>query len=123
MEPRGPTLCDGGSSTFGLAEHCRQCGENTFKLLVSFLPPKTRRDLDATDTFRIAVAGAPRAVTTDGALPVEWGVRGPDGKGSGLILVWVEGGAPVGLEYAWYTDDPPTQWPSRERVTVRFSAR
>ena len=67
--------------------------------------------------------GAQRAITTDGALPVEGDVRGPDGEITGLILVWAKNGALAGLEYAWYTGDPPAAWPSSEGGIVRLSGR
>ncbi len=51
-------------------------------------------------------AGARKAVTRNGALPVEGDVRGPDGEVSCLILVWVEDAALAGLEYGWYSDLP-----------------
>lgn len=36
----------------------------------------------------------------------------------GELLVWVRGGRLVGLEQAWYTDDPPLAWPPLESVRV-----
>lgn len=36
----------------------------------------------------------------------------------GELLVWVRSGRLIGLEQAWYTDEPPTSWPVRGRVRV-----
>ena len=44
-----------------------------------------------------------------------------DGEVSGLILLWVKDGVLAALEYAWYSDVPPTEWPDSVNVTVRLS--
>lgn len=36
----------------------------------------------------------------------------------GELLVWVREGRLIGLEQAWYTDEPPQSWPSTEEVRV-----
>lgn len=36
----------------------------------------------------------------------------------GELLVWVRDGRLIGLEQAWYTDDPPESWPPPEMVRV-----
>lgn len=36
----------------------------------------------------------------------------------GELLVWVRSGRLIGLEQAWYTDDPPSTWPAPDRVRV-----
>jgi hypothetical protein len=47
-----------------------------------------------------------RAIVFDGDRPI------------GEILVWVRSGRLIGLEQAWFTDEPPTSWPSPEVVKV-----
>lgn len=37
----------------------------------------------------------------------------------GELLVWVRAGRLIGLEQAWYTDEPPTNWPTPDRVVVQ----
>ncbi|MDQ2637676.1 MAG: hypothetical protein M3Y83_12450 [Actinomycetota bacterium] len=41
-----------------------------------------------------------------------------DDIATGEVLVWVRDGRLIGLEQAWYTDDPPNSWPSADRVRV-----
>lgn len=36
----------------------------------------------------------------------------------GELLVWIRDGRLIGLEQAWYTDDPPQSWPHPEMVRV-----
>jgi hypothetical protein len=36
----------------------------------------------------------------------------------GELLVWIRDGRLIGLEQAWYTDDPPQSWPSPEMVRI-----
>jgi hypothetical protein len=36
----------------------------------------------------------------------------------GELLLWVRDGRLIGLEQAWYTDDPPQSWPMPEVVRV-----
>jgi len=61
---------------------------------------------------------APRAVSTERVLSLEGQVTTEDGEPSGLILVWLENGALSGIEYAWYSDKPPTNWPDDERISI-----
>lgn len=37
----------------------------------------------------------------------------------GEVLVWIREGRLIGLEQAWYTDDPPTAWPRPNQVKAR----
>ena len=60
----------------------------------------------------------PRATYPDGPLPVEATVTGPGSAVIGGILVWIKSGYLDGLEYFWYTDDPPTEWPSPDQLTT-----
>lgn len=34
------------------------------------------------------------------------------------VLVWIKNGRFIGLEQAWYTDEPPAAWPSPGNVRV-----
>lgn len=36
----------------------------------------------------------------------------------GELLVWIRDGRLIGLEQAWYTDEPPQSWPDPEAVRV-----
>ena len=36
----------------------------------------------------------------------------------GEVLVWIRDGRLIGLEQAWFTDDPPKSWPSPEMVRI-----
>lgn len=47
----------------------------------------------------------------DGPLPGSAIVYDDAERPVGEILVWVEKGRLTGLEQAWFTDEPPTQWP------------
>ncbi|MCE7001205.1 hypothetical protein LZG04_41255 [Saccharothrix sp. S26] len=63
---------------------------------------------------------APRADLADGLLPITADVTDADGGYIGEILLWIEHGRLSALEYAWVTDDPPTEWPEPERVHVEY---
>lgn len=36
----------------------------------------------------------------------------------GEVIVWLTNGHVSGLEYAWITDDPPTEWPRPDQMEV-----
>lgn len=59
---------------------------------------------------------APRASCANGPLPVRAFVIGECGETIGEILIWVENGYLSGLELAWFTDEPPAEWPTPEQV-------
>jgi hypothetical protein len=40
------------------------------------------------------------------------------GEHIGGILVWIKAGQLSALEYFWYTDEPPTQLPSVDRIVA-----
>lgn len=63
-------------------------------------------DLDVPDQL-------PPASIVDGPLPVRAIV--PD---AGEVLIWITSGRLSGLEFAWVTDEPPTQWPSPDELTI-----
>lgn len=55
--------------------------------------------------------GSERAALPDGPLSVRAIATDGEGELSGEVLVWVSGGYLSGLEYAWYGDDPPSDFP------------
>jgi hypothetical protein len=54
----------------------------------------------------------------DGPLDIKPLVTDRDGEPVGEVLVWVSAGRMTLLEQAWFTDDPPTTWPSIESVRI-----
>jgi hypothetical protein len=58
----------------------------------------------------------PAAKCEDGPIPVRALIAGPNEEIEGEVLVWVTDGYLSGLEFAWFTDDAPTQMPNAERV-------
>ena len=54
----------------------------------------------------------------NGPMPVRVFVQRADEDPTGEILVWIGDGKLIGLEQAWWTDDPPTDWPTPEQVRV-----
>jgi hypothetical protein len=64
----------------------------------------------------LAVRGSPQASPVrDGPIPVRTLV-GTEEALEGEILVWVKDGYLSGLEFAWFTDDPPSAFPPAERL-------
>lgn len=59
-------------------------------------------------------SGQERAVIADGPLPVEAFVSHPQG----WIFVWVTDGYIDALEFAWTSDETPTEMPSAAELTV-----
>lgn len=70
----------------------------------------TMLDLDTT--------GAP-IEAPDGPLDVRATVLAADETTTGELIVWIRDGRLSALEYAWWTDDPPTVLPDVERVMLR----
>jgi hypothetical protein len=54
----------------------------------------------------------------DGPVPGRAIVESPDGESIGEVLVWVNSGRLSGLEYAWYTEQPPEAMPPAERLRL-----
>lgn len=54
----------------------------------------------------------------DGPTPIKALVHDGD-QLVGELLVWVRAGRLIELEQAWYTDEPPTSWPTPDRVVVQ----
>jgi hypothetical protein len=61
---------------------------------------------------------ARRAAWTDGPQPGRAVVTKPGGEPVGEILVWTSDGYLTALEYAWYSDDPPVEWPDPAWLTI-----
>ena len=92
------------------------------------LPPPTTQELRGQLAMARVVGGrptfldlsialaAPSAEFADGPLPVRALVTSSGSQLIGEILVWIQGGYLTGLEYDWYTDDPPAQWPSPDQL-------
>lgn len=57
-------------------------------------------------------ASSPPCKYSDGPLPVVAVIVGEGGGLVGELLVWVRSGRLIGLEQAWFTDEPPEHWPS-----------
>jgi hypothetical protein len=70
----------------------------------------TEMDLEVTDA-------APAAIS-DGVLSVAALVEDADEESVGLITVWVKGGYLSGIEYSWFTDRMPTEYPSPDLLRL-----
>jgi hypothetical protein len=70
----------------------------------------------------IAVPAVPesagKAELPDGPIPGRFPVQGPSGAHIGELLVWVTDGRISGLEYAWFTDEPPSQLPDPQDIEI-----
>jgi hypothetical protein len=77
-------------------------------------------DPDSSPTFLdLAVPRtAPRSAATDGPLPGRYLIHGEAGELEGEVMLWMSDGYLSGLELAWYTDEPPTEWPSPDRLAT-----
>lgn len=65
------------------------------------------------------VVAGPRLTLADGPLPVRAEVTDQAGRPIGEIVVWVADGYLSALEFAWWTDQPPSRLPPAARVHVR----
>jgi hypothetical protein len=61
---------------------------------------------------------APRSACEDGRIPQVAFVHSLDGEVTGTLLVWVADGYLAGPEYAWHTDETPSEMPPADRVQV-----
>lgn len=64
------------------------------------------------------LAGAPRSRYPNGPVQVDAEVLDAEGESVGELLIWVEDGYLATLEFAWWTDEPPTALPPIDRVVV-----
>lgn len=53
-----------------------------------------------------------------GPIPTRVLVLGDQGDPLGEVIVWVADGYLSGLEYAWFTDDPPSALPNPDQLVV-----
>lgn len=60
----------------------------------------------------VVSSDAQPAVVADGPLPVRSVAFDENGQLLGEVMVWVSGGLLSALEYAWYSDEPPSCFPS-----------
>jgi hypothetical protein len=94
------------------------------RLVVGSLDPSASRTLAGQIASATVTGGIPmlldlavdpaseRVALDDGPLPVRAITA------TGEVLVWLTAGALSGLEYAWTDDEPPTEMPSVESVTI-----
>lgn len=73
--------------------------------------PITMIDLRADDAL-------PPSAFADGPVPLSIGVSDAASNPVGELLIWIEHGYLTGLEFAWWTDDPPVQLPNVGQVRV-----
>lgn len=64
-------------------------------------------------------ADAPRLTLADGPLPIRAFVIDSAGDAVGEVLVWMRGGVLRGIEQAWWTDRPPSTWPSLDMIELK----
>ncbi|HXO11821.1 MAG TPA: hypothetical protein VN871_05595 [Mycobacterium sp.] len=55
---------------------------------------------------------------TDGPIPLSIMVLDSAGIAFGELLIWVNDGYLSSLEFAWWSDDPPNELPTPDRVQV-----
>ena len=77
-----------------------------------------RATFGRTTEIALEVTDAEPAPVSDGILSVTALVVGSDGEPEGFISVWVEGGYLSSLEYSWFTDYMPTEYPSPDRLRI-----
>lgn len=68
--------------------------------------------LDVGVTSDIPVADLPDGPAPGSALVYD------KGRLVGELLLWIRDGRLIGIEQAWYTDDPPQSWPPPEMVQI-----
>jgi hypothetical protein len=71
-----------------------------------------------TSEMDLEVTNAVPAAVSDGVLSVAALVVDADEQAEGFITVWVKGGYLSGLEYSWFTERMPTEYPSPDRLRL-----
>jgi hypothetical protein len=61
---------------------------------------------------------AVRSALADGPTPGRAIVYDDRDQPVGEVLLWVRSGLMIGLEQAWFTDEPPVAWPSPSQVRL-----
>jgi hypothetical protein len=59
---------------------------------------------------------APRPAVGDGPFPVRVFVQDNRGEPEGEVILWIMKGYLSALEFAWYTETQPTDWPTTDRL-------
>jgi hypothetical protein len=86
-------------------------------ILINQLDSATVEPGDSRTFIDLAVPhSAPRSGADDGPLPGRTLVHDQAGQVLGEVMLWIRDGYLSALEFAWYTDDPPTEWPSPEQL-------
>lgn len=73
-------------------------------------PSATMLDIEVPDT-------ATRSSLPDGPVPGR-AFYDRDDEAVSEILLWLRSGLLIGFEQAWYTDDPPTEWPPASDLEI-----
>lgn len=60
--------------------------------------------------------GVSPSAIPDGPLGVRAIVESPTAEPLGELIIWIHDGFLSGLEYAWYTDEPPDSFPDPTRI-------
>lgn len=63
-------------------------------------------------------SGAP-CVYESGPLPARGAVVPAGGELVGELIIWIREGWLSGIEQAWFTDEPPGDWPSPDELTFQ----
>jgi hypothetical protein len=71
-----------------------------------------------TSEMDLEVTNAIPAAVSDGVLSVAALVVDADEQAEGFITVWIKGGYLSGIEYSWFTERMPTEYPSPDRLRL-----
>lgn len=105
------------------------------ELVISAAPtPAVRRLADQVPFVRVVggrptlldllvVEGAAPIDLAPGPLPVGAIVESSAGQPEEEIVVWTNSGYLSGLEHAWYTGEPPREFPPTDRIRVEDPSR
>lgn len=77
---------------------------------------RVRVTFGRTTELDLEVIDGQRALVADGILPVDALVASVDDDPIGSISVWVKDGYLASIEYSWFTDLMPTEFPSVDRL-------
>lgn len=96
-----------GYSGPGAVEFRRQFQSN-----VTVCGPVTMLEIRVAD-------GSPRAPVPDGPLGIRAIVEADESEPLGEISVWIRNGSLSGLEYAWYSSQPPDSFPDVTQIRLQ----
>ena len=80
--------------------------------------PHVRATFGRTTELDLDVSEARAAPVADGILPVDALVVSTDDDPIGFISVWVKDGYLASIEYSWFTDVMPTEFPSVDQLRI-----